>query len=130
MGWRYVDRGDPSNYDIRFGYDPENWVPIQDAEFHDLDFSGVVPLEAKKVRLNVVVRADNQLRTFEIRRPDQQYMYNVNAITTQVGGVHIRGQWEVMVDSTRILKYYCTRASTGYQFNMICITVEGWWVED
>jgi len=131
MGWHYVDRGDPADYDLKYGYStPTNWTPIQDAHYHELDISPYVPVGAKKVRLNVVVRGTTSLRTFGLRKRGQQNMYNVEAITTQIANVHIRGQKEIVLDDSRIIEYYCTAVPSGNKLDMICIAVEGWWMED
>jgi len=124
-GWFYVDRGDPNNYDFRFGYTPQNWIPIQDAQYHELDLSSIVPIGAKRVRLNFVLRATSSLRTFVFRKKGQQNPYNVDGITTQAANVHCRHNVEVNLDNTRIIEYYAT---AGSSIDMVCIAVVGWWV--
>lgn len=117
---RYVDRGDPVDYDFNLA------DFTTDAIWRDLDLSAIVPAGAKSIVIQYEVNDDVSNSKFRFRKNGINNAYNYVGGRTQVGGITTGGQVNVACAENRSIEYYFDNlAYTG-----IWLVVNGWYVED
>lgn len=114
-GGIYVDRGDPTGFDITQA------TLTMDSAWHDLNLSSIVGSNAALVHLRVVV-SDNTIGSrIRFRENGNSNVYNVSTARAQaVNNANDDDIW-VVCDSSGIIEYESTAGITS-----IVITVAGW----
>jgi hypothetical protein len=113
----FTDRGNPANPD---------WTQLtitQDAAYHDLDLSGIVPIGTKAVLLTVGILSTSANRLLRFRKKGNSNNINITETRTQVANQAIYALVVVGVDENRLIEYYASNAA----FTGINVTVSGWW---
>jgi hypothetical protein len=112
----FVDRGDASAFDFTVS------DFTTDGNWHDLDFSSIVPAEAKAVKLKLDV-VDNLPQQYIIFRKDgNTNIFNVQTAVTQVANVFNSFDLIIALPPSRIVEYLAT-ATTWSGINAL---VTGW----
>ena len=117
-GHRFVDRGDSVGVDFSVGD-----LTIDDA-WHDLDLSGVIPVNAKAVILRVECNAPAVGERAKFRTKGHSREDNVSIIRTQVAGIGISYDLFIVPDINGVIEY---RIST-IAYTVFEIVVGGWFV--
>lgn len=116
---KYVDRGDPANYDFR----KEDL--IQDSAWHDMDLSGIVPEAGANhlVHISVTIQATVAENYLILQKKGNVNFPAVGRTRTQVADIMLdESDIFVMMDADRKIEY---QASTG-NWSRIDVAVRGW----
>lgn len=112
----YHDRGDPNAYDYDLG------DLTEDNNWHDLDLSGIVPVNTKAVVLFVNYRASVADVGAFFRKNGNTFDKSKSGVRAQVANIYSDEQFMIACDGDRKVEY--TLASP--QTNRCNITVLGW----
>ncbi len=118
VGHRFVDRGDAVGTDFSVGD-----LTIDDA-WHDLDLSGIIPVNAKAVILRVECSSPSAGDRSKFRTKGHSREDNVSIARSQVTGINIGYDLVVVPDINGVVEY---RVSTGV-YTVFEIVVGGWFV--
>lgn len=116
VGGAYVDRGDPSAYDL------QKAGMVIDGNYHEWDLSSIVPAGAIAVHLEIQFDHAAVGKSVMFRKNGNSNFYNRLAQLSQVADVDIHFDGFVSLDATRKIEY---TTSTG-TFGNIAIVVRGW----
>lgn len=114
-GSRLVDRGDPAQYDFTF-------VDFnKDGSWHDLDLSGIIPLNTKWIVFKCRIKASAMGNTLlfrkkgytNVRTPVQ---FDVQAINNEIAATYL-----IPVSTDRMISYNC-----DVDYTVIDFVVCGW----
>jgi len=116
-----TDRGDPDEFD--WEETGSKAVLNTDANWHDLDLSGIVPAGATFVLLRIRVVDDAVSSVFNVKKKGNANALTGGSIRTQVVDIPVEFDIPVAVDADRKIEYLATNTA----FTFIRITVKGWW---
>ena len=117
-GSKLVDRGDPAAWDKTVA------DLTQDIDWHDLDFSAVLPANAKFV-LIYFSGTGVAIPTFiSFRKKGNTNVKNVTGFSQSVIGTEVRGSFKCPVSTDGKINY-TTEATTWVGANM---SVRGWYI--
>ncbi|MEE8208023.1 MAG: hypothetical protein V3T88_03590 [Nitrosomonadaceae bacterium] len=118
MADTYVDRGYVSIWD----FDKDDF--IADGTWRTKDFSSLVPSDAKRVDLLVIIRADQSnvaIEFSEFALPG----FNVSYVRTQTANVYNQDDMTIKFPSdSKILAYYIHNKPVAALY----VIVKGWWI--
>lgn len=117
-GLRYVDRGDPVDYDFTIN------DLITDQDWHDLDLSNIIPENVLEVRLRVRLRTPS-LAGIQFRKKGNVNVINVSMKKVPVVNVYYHGDVRVTCNKDRVIQYLAGPVS----WIAIDITVRGWFIK-
>lgn len=112
---KYVDRGDPENYD----FVKEDL--ITDQTWHDLDLSSIVPAGIRLVHLRIRL-ATPSLAGFQFRRKGNTNAVNAAVVKTQVANVYYYKDVIIPCGLDRIVQYL----ANNVPWTTLDIAVRGW----
>jgi len=115
-GHKYVDRGDIDDYDFIVGDLTCDWT------WRDLDLSAIVPVNAVAVHIVAIVRDDNVISNFQLRKNGMSTEINIARIATQSNLASMYLDVIQPCDADRVIEYRATNAV----FSTISIYVRGW----
>lgn len=115
----YVYRGDPAAQDFTL-------VDFTiDGLWHVLTLPAFVPIDARLVHLELIVRSAAVNRTFRLRRSGNVNEINVVRVRTQVANIRVHEDCSVsMQPGNRNIEYHGVLAG----FTQLDLTVKGWWL--
>jgi hypothetical protein len=114
----YVDRGDPSAYDVQLG------ALTTDATYRDLDLSSVVPVGGIAVHISAIFTDDAVGNILAFRENGNSNTYNILIGRTQVADVASYIDGIVRLDANRVIEYYASNTT----WTSINILVRGWFI--
>lgn len=114
--FNYTDRGDFDGVDFAVG------VLTTDAQYHDLDLSGIVGAAVRLVHIQMSVQADRAGAGINLRTKGNTLSYNVFGYLQQVADVRATLEGWVVTDSAGKIQYYATNDTWTY----LSISVRGW----
>ena len=114
--YRYVDRGDPADWDWELG------DLTTDGAWHDLDCSSIVSSDAVAILFRITVLDDNANKYLQMRKNGITNSRNSQLIRTQVVDQYNDGMLLISCDENQKVEYFAS--STTWSAINICIT--GW----
>jgi len=117
-GVKYVDRGDPENYDFVYT------DLIRDGAFHDLDLSGIIPKGRPLLIVRLSLRTGTGIGSVWFKPKGMTYDKNSSTVYTQLQDVIYSLDISVYPNADGFIEYYVS----GDVFNIINIIVRGWFV--
>lgn len=114
----FVNRGDPQNYDFSI----TNFTC--DETWRDLDFSAIVPSNAKAVLIRGLITSNTIGAIIRLRKKGQTYDRNRCDWIIQIAGIAAPGLGIIPIDPTGKLQYFATNTT----FTDIYLIVLGWWI--
>ena len=119
VGMRYVNRGDPVNFDKTFADFTLNW------NWQDLDLSALIPIEAAShlVHLRVQLVASDSTSYIRFRTKGNVNIINIAELNSPVAGEEIESDFEIECDINRKIQYY----GSVPNITALNLTVLGWW---
>lgn len=117
-GWRFVRR---------YGIVTEDFTEEDftlDNTVRSLDLSGIVPKNAKQVRLRISMSATSDGYVLSLGGVNSVGIADMCSFGTQVDNVTLRGMCELNTDTTGMITY---TGVTGY-ITSIHVYVHGWWI--
>lgn len=114
----YLDRGDPAAYDMNVG------DFTTDANWHDIDLSGLTPYPYALIHIYVSV-TDDLLHSFiRFREKGNSNVPNSSVIATQVANIANHADIMVSCDPDGVFEYKAKNTT----FTAISLVVKGWWM--
>lgn len=117
-GHKFVHRGNPDGYDWTAG------DFTVDSGFHDLDLSGIIPVNTKLVLLRAKFKSAEIGKFFELQRKGDYYHVNMFSLFSIVSNQWSCGDCLIQSDADRLIEYAITTGSSP----TINLMVGGWWV--
>lgn len=114
----YITRPDPIANDFLTG------DFTQDGNWHDLDFSPIVPVGASAVNIQLRVSNTNVIQTIDMRPKGSTTTMGLTVIQNQVANQYETAVVVVSVDADRKLQYKVP----GNPFSTITLKTRGWWL--
>jgi len=115
--YRRIDRGDPASWD----WDQTDLT--MDANWYDLDCSGVVPAGAIAIVFAVSI-SDATVNTYlRLRKNGNSNDINRGLVRIQVANVYNDAEFTVACDSNRIVEYYASAA-----IDSVYLGINAWWI--
>ena len=112
----YVDRGDPANYDFTLGDFTTNEA------WHDLDLSGIIPINAVGVFIICIIDGAIAEKGIRFRKKGNIYDRSMTYQLLQVGNQYIVGNFFVAVGNDGIIEYKVNNIT----WSVINFAVRGW----
>lgn len=116
---KYVNRGDPDKYDFYTG-DFE-----RDAQLHDLDLSGIVPIGVKAIHFSVLITNTSANRWIWFREKGNVNAHNRAFARTQAANTEFSLNDILTVSTDRKIEY-CVQ---GVSMTKIEFLVRGWFIK-
>ena len=116
-GMKFVDRGDPAvaDFDKNALTESGAWI--------ELDLSGIIPKEARLVKLRLVAQSELLTATCSVRKKGNINEVNVDRLEVSATGVPYCVTLCVACGSDGIIEY----KFSAIMFWALDITVRGWW---
>lgn len=115
---RFVDRGDPADWDFGFG------DFIKDNAWHTLDLSGIVPEGVKAVLIRYATTATSSGYDIWIRKKGNTNQRNAGNIDSKGTDADEVGDMIISPDENRQIEYLIPED----EFTVIKLVVGGWWL--
>ena len=112
----YVDRGDPTSFDFTIS------DFSTDGSWHDLDLSGIIPVDASAVQVSLFIQDDAIGSLFQVRKNGNTNGVNAPAIRTSVTNINAYMTAIVSTDNNRKIEYKGSNVS----FIDIQLVISGW----
>ena len=112
----FVSRGDPSTYDRT------ETTLTEDAAWHNLDLSAVVPTGAKSILFKAYAKSGSAGAYMYLRPTGSTNSYAAGVVYTQVANIYSFEIMGVPCDSSQDVQYYVTTNMTAEG-----LVVMGWW---
>lgn len=117
QAYAYIDRGDVANWD----YGESDFT--EDTAYHDLDLSGIIPVNTKLVRLTGEISTTVAGKAFRVREKGIISARHRTGQVTQVDSRPIVFDIVVVPDVNGVIEYYFAAATWTTH-----IFVAGWWL--
>lgn len=114
----YIDRGDPGDVD----FDQTDFT--DDAAWHTLDLSAIVPENAQAVNLTAFIVATEVSKVFWFREDGNVNSYNASGLSTQIAFQPVITNMSISLSTDRKLAYNLDPST----WLSIGVTVCGWWL--
>lgn len=114
----YLNRGDVAAVDFTTG------DFVADGAYHNLDLSGIVPINTVLVNVRLILTPTAANQKFSLMTGGYTNEKNVETVYSQVIGVVVSQSVCLAVDGSRVIQY---KRPAG-AFNFIAFLVKGWFI--